>query len=109
MLIQEIIEHQAILEGGIHALSMKREDGVSGIAEEQDATGNVPGGAMDCAELPQRVMGKFVDEIWHERYGVREFTRAKLLYARRRCERAEARLSRARQKQSSREAAVDVG
>src|ERR1700722_12275843 len=75
---EEIIEHQAILKRGVHALPMEWKYGVRGIAEQQHPAADVPGLAVHGAELPQRVMDELVDEVRHEHGRVGKFTHAEL-------------------------------
>ena len=41
--VQEVVQHRAVLKTGIHALSVKRNDGVGGVANEGDGSVELPG------------------------------------------------------------------
>ena len=60
MLVQKLIQYQAILEGGVHALAVEGKDGVRRIAEQQHVCAAVPGHGVHGAQLAERMMDEFM-------------------------------------------------
>ena len=64
---QQLIERRAVLERRVHALAVKRHDGVRGIAEQQHAPADVPGRGVHGAELALGMRGELRGQVGQQR------------------------------------------
>ena len=70
---QAFVEHDAIFEGRVHPLPVKRHDGVGGIADERDLVPVKPGRATDGDERTGRILAKILEQRRHQRNGIGKF------------------------------------
>ena len=61
--VEEIEEDADVFEAGVHALAVKGDHGVRGVAEDDNAGGVVVGRAFYADEGQVRVAGELVEEV----------------------------------------------
>ena len=74
------VEHQTILETGVHALAVEGNDGMRGIADERGDAAHVPAVGINGAQKSGRVMLEFGHAIRHERTSIRKILRQESIH-----------------------------
>ena len=70
---QAFVEHDAIFECGVHALTVERHDGVGGVADERDFVFVEPRRATNRHERAGRIGFEIFEQRRHQRHGIGKF------------------------------------
>src|SRR5438034_11814958 len=77
---QAFVEDDAIFEGGVHSLAVKRYDSVGGVADKRDLVFVKPRGTTNGDERASRVCFEIVEQRRHEWDSIRKFFIEKAAY-----------------------------
>ena len=109
VLVQQLVEHGAVLKPRVHALAVKGHDGVGRVAEQQHVVAVLPRVAADGDHRTRWMRKKLLRQGRHQRRGVRKNAGEECGYVGRRLQGGEALGAFKGKEQSAIERAVEVG